>query len=162
MTTYYSFDPRSNIRQKIGTKKDCNNDFVDEYVLSITHNNRSYDIPILMPDETRAGDPYTTPFIEMVLISSPAGVHNVQGDVRRMEVYIDFNIWYMNTDYVSACSFGKAISDKLVNSIMQQRHSVTSVSWMEVTNDGRELLEESSGKQPYFHRIVEIYANNWS
>lgn len=162
MTTWWSFDPRSNIRQKIGTAKDYNHDDVDEYILEMTHNHRDYEIPILMPDETRSGDAYTMPYIEMVLITSPARVHNVQGDVREMEAYIDFNIWYTNVDYISACSFGKHIADELVNAIMTQRHSVPSVSWMEVLNDGREMLEEADGRQSYFHRIVEVYANNWS
>ena len=160
--TYYSFDPRDKIRQKIGTKKDYNNDDVDEYVLEITHNHRDYDIPILMPDETRSEAAYTMPYIEMVLITAPARVHNVQGDVREKQAYMDFNIWYTNIDYISACSFGRHIADKLVDSIMTQRHSVTSVTWMEVLNDGRELLEEGDGRQSYFHRVVEVYANNWT
>jgi hypothetical protein len=159
--TYYSFDPRTQIRNAIGTKKDYNHDDIDEYCLSITHNNRDYDIPLLMPDETRSENAYTMPYIEMILISSPVRVHDITGDIREKETYIDFNIWYTNIDYISACSFGRTIADKLVDLVMTYRHSVTSVWWMEVVNDGRELLEEGDGRQSYFHRVVEVYANHW-
>lgn len=161
MASYWSFDPRHQIRQTIATSKDYNYDDTDEYIITVSHQHRDYEIPLLLPDETRGNKPYTMPYIEMILVTSPSHIHNITGDIREKETYIDMNIWYTNMDHISACSFGKDIADKLVDLVMTYRHSVSSVFWMEVLNDGRELLEESDGKQSYFHRIIEIYCNHW-
>jgi hypothetical protein len=102
------------------------------------------------------------PFIEMTLISSPVGVHNVQGDVRDQEAYIDFNIYYTNKDNITPTTFGKSVADALVDKIMTYRHSITSTYWMEVVNDGREIIEEyEEGKSIIFHLVVEVYVNNY-
>jgi hypothetical protein len=155
--TYWSFDPRVNLRNTIGTTKDYNNDNVDEKVISVLDDqNETVYIPLLLPGESRSGEPYPLPFIEMVLVTSPAKVHNVQGDVREQEGYLDMNIWYTNKDTVTATQFGKVVSDKLVDLVMTYRYSVPSVSWMEPANDGREMNEDT-GKQVVFHRVVEVY-----
>lgn len=162
MSTYYSFDPRWDIRETIGTKIDYNTDDVDEYCLPVLDDYRdTIYVPLFTPGETQAEDPYPMPFIEMLLVSSPARVHNVQGDVREQDAYIDFNIWYTNTDNISSVSWGKKVSDKIVDSIMTYRHSVTSTHWVEVVNDGREIIENPTGKQIVFHRIVEVYVKKY-
>jgi hypothetical protein len=117
-------------------------------------------IPLLLPGESRSGEPYPMPFIEMVLVSSPARPHHVAGDVREQEGYIDMNIWYTNQDTVNATGFGKTIADKLVDLITINRYSTPSVSWMEVSNDGREMNEDT-GKLVVFHRVVEVYCKYW-
>jgi len=155
--TYWSMDPRQNIRETIGTYKDYNLDNVDEYVISVEDDqDETVYIPLLFPGETRSGEPYPMPFIEMVLVTSPAYVHNVQGDVKEQEAYIDMNIWYTNQDTVTSYNFGKTIADKLCDLIMTYRYSTPSVNWMEILNDGREMNEDT-GKMVVFHRVVEIH-----
>lgn len=158
---YFSFDPRITIRNSICSLRDCNNDGVDEYVFTTTNDIDTVYIPLLLPEETRGQNPYPMPFVEMLLVNSPSKVHNVQGDIREQDAYIDFNIWYTNDDNISCATFGKRIADQIVNQIMTYRHSVTSVSWMEVLNDGREMIEDN-GKTVWFHRVVEVYAKNWA
>lgn len=156
--TYYSFDPRWDIRETIGYKTDYNNDNVDEYCINVNDDyGDTVSVPLFTPGETQAGEPYPMPFIEMVLISAPAQAHNFTGDVRQQEAYIDFNIWYCNTDNISSVSWGKKVSDSLVDSIMTYRHSVTSTHFVEVINDGREIIENPTGKQIIFHRIMEVH-----
>lgn len=159
--TYYSFDPRSNIRCKIGTKKDYNHDDIDEYVISVVdnHNDTLY-IPLLLPEETRSNEQYVMPYIEMVLVSSPVRPHNIDGDIRETEAYIDLNIWYTVQDNISMTTFGKTIADKIVDLVMTYRRSVTSVNWMEIMNDGIEMLEDT-GSGMVFHRVVQMFAKNW-
>ena len=158
---YYSMDPRKAIKDTIGYTLDYNNDNIDESIVSV---NDSYgdavNIPLLLPEETRSGKVYPMPFIEMLLLTSPGRVHNVQGDVREQKAYIDFHFWYTNMDNISGCTFGKAVADKLIDLIMVHRHSVPSVMWMEVLNDGREIIEEMEN-QVIFHRIIEVYCTNW-
>ncbi len=155
--TYYSFDPRDNLRRTIGTSKDYNADDVDEWVIGVLDDrNDTIYLPLLMPGESRSGEPYPLPFIEMVLVSSPAKPHNVAGDVREQEAYIDMNIWYTNNDTVTATLFGKQVADKIIDLVMTNRYSVPSVSWAECSNDGREMNEDT-GKLVVFHRVVEVY-----
>lgn len=158
---YYSIDPRKDIKDTIGYTLDYNNDNVDESVVTVVddYGDNVY-LPLLLPEQTRAGKIYPMPFIEMQLVTSPGQVHNVQGDVREQKAYIDFHIWYTNTDNISACTFGKKVSDKIVDLIMIYRHSVPSLMWMEVINDGREIIEEVNN-QVVFHRILEVYCTNW-
>lgn len=159
--TYYSTDPRESIRNTIGYTLDYNSDNVDESVVSVTDSYGDYVyLPLLLPEETRAGKLYPMPFIEMLLVTSPARVHNVQGDVREQKSYIDFHVWYTNQDNISATTFGKKVGDRIVDLIMTYRHSVPSVYWMEVLNDGREIVEEVNN-QVVFHRILEVYTINW-
>ena len=159
--TYYSFDPRDNIRRAIGARSDRNLDNQDEWVIEVLDDdNDTVYIPLLLPEETRSDTPYNMPYVELLLISSPARVHNIQGDVREQEAYIDLNIWYTNTDGISATSFGKRIADELVNQIMTYRHSVVSVDWVEVNDDGRELVEPT-GTQVFYHRVVGVYAKKY-
>jgi len=116
-----------------------------------------------MPSEVRTQELYPMPFIEMNLVTQPVRVHNVQGDVREQEAYIDFNFYYTDTDNVDSTTFGKIVCDEIVNKIMTYRHDVSSCSWMEVVNDGREIIEtDGSGKQVVFHRVVEVYCMNFN
>ena len=158
---FCSFDPRESIRNTIGYSLDYNNDNIDESVISVAdkYGDTVY-LPLLLVEETRMGQVYPFPYIEMLLVTSPGRVHNVQGDVREQQAYIDFNVWYTNMDNISGTTFGKKIGDKIIDLIMVHRHSTPSVMWMEVLNDGRELVEEVNN-QVVFHRILEIYATNW-
>jgi len=159
--SYFSFDPREDIRNTIGYKLDFNHDNKEESVLTV-HDDYNEDIyiPLLLPEETRTGEVYPMPYIEMLLVSSPANVHNCQGDVREQKAYIDFNIWYTNQDNISSTTFGKKIADKIIDEIMLCRCSVPSVYWMEVINDGREIIEPEINNQVVFHRVVEVYCTN--
>jgi hypothetical protein len=155
-----SFDPRESIRQAIGTQLDYNQDNVDEWVIQVTDDwQDTVSIPLLLPGETRTSDMYTMPYIEMVLVSAPAAAHNINGNRRKEQAYIDFNIWYTNTDNITPTTFGKTIADKLVSLIHTNRHNVG--YFLEVINDGREIIEEFEGKQVIFHRIVEVAVINY-
>ena len=158
---YYSIDPRKDIRDTIGYSLDYNHDNKDESVVTVTddYGDDIY-LPLLLPEETRTGEIYPMPFIEMQLVTSPASIHNIQGDVREQKAYIDFHVWYTNTDNISSTTFGKKVGDKIVDLIMTYRCSVPSVYMMEVINDGRELIEEVNN-QVVFHRILEVYCINW-
>ena len=162
MVTYNAYDPRWDIREKIGFKVDYNNDDVDEYVINVLDdNNDVVSIPLLIPGETQGSDLYNMPYIEMVLISAPANIHNVTGNVREQEAYIDFNIWYTNTDNITPNKFGYTAASRVVDLIMTYRHSVTSVDLLEVIDEGREIIEHPTGKQPSFHRVLEIYCKKF-
>jgi len=161
--TYKSFDPRINIRNKIGYSIDFNHDDVDESTISVTDSySDTVFLPLLMPSEVRTSELYPMPFIEMTLVSSPCFLHNIGGDIREQEAYIDFNIYYTDTDNIDATSFGKTVADELVLQLMTYKNSVSTVSELEPVDDGREIIEtDGTGKQVVFHRIVKVKCKNW-
>lgn len=158
---YFSFDPRPHIRTAIGYTWDYDEDGTDESVVSVTNDvNDTVYIPLFLPGETRGEELEYMPFIDMVLVSSPAEAHHVGGSVREQHAYIDFNIWYTNVDDITPTVFGKTVADEVVDLIMTYRNSVTSAYFVEVVDDGRELFE-NLGQGVVYHRVVSIHAINY-
>jgi len=146
----------------MGLQVDYNHDDIDEYVINVLDdNNDTVSVPLLLPGETQGGEQYTMPYIEMILIDAPSNIHNVTGNVREQEAYIDFNIWYTNMDNITPCKFGFDVASEIIDHIMTYKDSLASVHLFEAINDGREIIEYGSGKQPIFHRIVEVYCKKF-
>lgn len=158
---FYSADPRENIRNAIGWTCDINNDNVDRSVVSLRDTNMDYIyLPLLLPGEARSGDMENIPYIEMTLVSSPAKAYDVGGGVRKQEAFIDFNIWYPNLDNITPTVFGRHVADEIINRIMTYRSSTASAYFVEVVDDGREIIE-NDGKTVIFHRVLSIHTINY-
>ena len=155
--SYYALDPRVNIRNKIGYT--YNMDDVDRSTVSVTNDWGEYVyIPLLLPGEARTGNLPEMPFVEMNLITSPARALNIGGNVREQDAYIDFNLYYVNNDKITPTVFGTTVANEIIDRITDNRCSVTSCSFVEVINDGREYLEEyEGGKSVIFHKIIEVH-----
>jgi hypothetical protein len=157
---YEAFDPRTEIRDMIGYTRYIEGQ--DRSTVSVNNDvNDIVYVPLLMPDEVRGGIMPSMPFIEMTQITSPAETHNIGGDVRFMKSFIDLNIYYTKDRYITPHVFGKNISDEIVNKIVENRSSC-SFMFMEIINDGREIIEDVDGKQIVFHKVVELYVEDIS
>lgn len=156
-----AFDPRIWIRNQIGYTKYMDGE--DRSTVSVVdnRNDRMY-LPLYLPGEVRTGDLPNMPFIEMVLVSSPAATMDIGGGIKDQESYLDFNIYYTHTSHVTPSEFGKTVADEIVTKILANRSSVASTYFVEVINSGREIIEAEEGKQVIFHRILEIKAKNYS
>jgi len=158
---YSSSDIRETIRNKIGYTKYLNGE--DCSTVSVTDDwGDTVYIPLYLPGEVRTGDMPPFPFVEMTLVTSPTTATNVGGDVRDMDVYFDFNIYYVNTEKITATSFGKTVSDEIIDKITTYRSTTSYSYFVEVVNDGRELLEVVEGKSAVFHRVLECHVKNYS
>ena len=162
MCPYCAFDPRVNIRNKIGYT--YNMDDVDRSTVSVTNDWGEYVyVPLLLPGEVRTGNMPEMPFVEMTLISTPARVLNVGADKREQDAYIDFNIYYTNTDKITPTVFGTTIASEIIDKITDNHCLISGCSFIEVTNDGREFLEEyEGGKSVIFHKVISIHCKNFS
>jgi len=159
--SYDSLDLRSTIRSQIGYTRYV--DRVDRSTVSVDDDRGDkVFVPLLLPGEVRTGDLPNMPFIEMVLVSSPASVANIGGDVREQDCYIDFNIYYTNTDHITPSIFGKTIADEIIDKITENRSSITGSYFVEIVNDGREIIEVEEGKSVIFHRVLECHIKNYS
>jgi len=156
-----SFDPRVYIRNQIGYTKYMNRVDVSTVSVNDDRGDRVY-LPLYLPGEVRTGDMPVMPFIEMVLVSSPAATMDIGGGVKDQEAYLDFNIYYTNTAHITPSEFGKTVADEIEDKILTDRSSVASTYFVEVVNSGREIIEAEEGKQVIFHRVLEIKCKNYS
>lgn len=156
---YFSIDPRDAIRNAIGTQWDVLGD-TDLYrcISVLDDNNDTVYIPLLKPGQTRKGSPFEMPFIEMHLMTSPSTTKNVGGNVKYQEAYVDAHIWYQNQDNFTATDFGKTVADKFCNLVTTNRTSVGSSFFVEVLDEGREIIEPDGTT---LHRVIELYLNNY-
>ena len=160
MMAYTSFDIRSAIRSQIGYTHYMLGSDLSTVSVNDKLDDKVY-LPLYLPSDCRTGDLPPLPFIEMTLVHTPSSTHNIQGDAKFQEAYIDFNIYYTDMENINASAFGKKVADELLDKITESRASVTGSYFVEIINEGREILEEyEKGKSLVFHRVVECKAMN--
>ena len=162
MATYSALDPRVAIRNQIGYSKYMNE--MDCSTISVTDNwGDILHLPLYMPGEVRTDDLPPMPFIEMTLITSPATAMDIGGGVRDQDCYMDFNIYYVDTENISTVSFGKVVADEIIDKVTTYRScTIASTYFVEIVNDGREIIEQTEGKQVVFHRVLECHVKNYT
>jgi len=163
---YNAFDPRRDIITSIGFSYDVDGDGTDESCISFAYPDGEQTgdtcyVPLFMPSESRTGELPNTPLIELTLVDAPGRVHNVQGDVRFDEAYIDMHIYASNTDEIYQMKTWMPVcKNEIINRVMTYRNTVSNCSWVEPIDTGREQFEQT-GKKVIFHHIITLYANNY-
>jgi len=164
--SFTAFDPVVNIISQIGYSFDVDHDGNDESCVSFSYPDGEYKgdtcyVPLYTSDEARTGELPYMPFIEVLLVDAPSRTHNVQGDIKFGEAYIDFNIHVVNTDEINKIKTWLPVcKNELCDLITQNRHVVSGCTWMEVIDNGR-AYTEAAGKQIIFHHVISIYANEY-
>ena len=159
--SYESSDIRTQIRSAIGWTRYMND--ADTSTVSVTDDwGNTVFIPLYLPGEVRTGDLPPFPFVEMTLVSSPAKPLNITGNVREQDVYFDFNVYYTNTENITPTEFGTTVANEIIDKITTYRSQVSDSYFVEVVNDGREIMEVEEGKAVVFHRIIECHGKNYS
>lgn len=159
--TWSSSDIRKDIRTAIGYSKHISGMDVSTVSVYTEYNEYVY-LPMFLPSESRTSDLPKFPYIEMNLMTSPTKPASIDGEVRNMDVYLDFNIYYVKTDLINPDVFGKLVADEIIDKITTYRCSIPNSYFVEIINDGREILEVKEGKIVVFHRVVECHIKNWS
>ncbi len=155
-----AFDPRAAIISQIGYTKFIEGQDVSTVSVLDDYSDALY-LPLYLPGEARTGQLPTLPFIEVKLMTSPHTTMNVAGDKKLQEAYLDFDIMYANVDKVTPSTFGTSVTNELCDLIFINKCLVSTCTYMEVVNAGREIFEGVDEKQVVFHRIVEVYAMNY-
>lgn len=156
--TWFCFDPRHDIRRTIGTSIDFNQDNKDEYCLSFLDDKGDTQyIPILMPDEVRSNEPYPMPYIEAIIISTPAMSRGLNGGNRQSDCRLQYSIWFTMQETSTCTEYGKKAAAAFITGIQSHQASTPSSYFIDVTDEGQELIE-NLGKMVVFNRILEVYA----
>jgi len=161
---YQAYDPRTSIIAKIGYTYDVDRDGTDESCVTFSYPDGSNKgdtcyVPLFLPSECRTGELPYMPFIEVTLVDAPSRTHNVTGDIKFNEAYMDFNIYVTNCDEINQIkTWMPACKNELIDKITEKRHAVSSCTWMEANDTGREIIE-NIGKKVIFHHVISVYAN---
>lgn len=155
-----SYDYRETIREVIGTEKALNPDsWEEQWVLEVTHNGETYDVPMYMCEETRSKDLPAFPFIDMCLMRCDYKPHDIAARTREHEAYIDVSVYYTQSDEYDSASFGRAIMDALVDAV---RDAQQACGFGEnFVNVQSIKLHKDNGKTVVFRYLVEIYCVWW-
>ena len=164
--SYRAYDPRTSILATIGFDYDVDGDGTDESCVSFSYpdgpnkDDTCY-VPVFLPSECRTGELPFMPFIEFTLVDAPSATHNVSGDIKFDEAYMDMNIYAANSDEINQIkTWMPACKNRVIDLITSNRHDVSSCTFMEARDTGREIIE-TYGKQVVFHHVISIYANNY-
>jgi hypothetical protein len=159
--SYSSSDVRVALRETIGTERYIYRE--DRWVITCNDNfGDPVYVPLLLPSEVRGGDLPPFPFVEINLMGSPASNMNIGGDVREMDVYLDFNIYCVENSSITPDVFLKTVSDTIIDRVTDERNQVSGSYYVEVINDGREIIEQEEGKSVVYRRVLELHIKNFS
>lgn len=157
-----SFDCRKDIRETIGTLKAINNDdWEEQYVISVTADGMDYDIPIYLSEESASLEEPPFPFIDLNIMNVTYEPHDVGALTRKMESFIDVGFWFTANDEYDPSTFGKAVMDELQDVIRTQQESCNFQAHF-VNVRSVKLRRDGSGKQAIYHYVIEIYAIYYS
>ena len=152
-----SHDPRKIYREAIGIEIEDLDADKSLYCIRIEIDDLDdIDVPMYLSTEIKTEELPTMPFIELHLLTSPSEPHDIGATTRKKEARIDIDIWYTDTDNIDVTSFGKQVADALCNLTRVNQCSVSDIDFMNITNEGRELIE-TRGRQVVFHLVLELY-----
>jgi hypothetical protein len=155
---FTSYDPRSLIRGIIGTSKAMNPDsWEEQYVLPVSHNGITYNIPIYLGEESMSKDLPAFPLIDMNLLRVDYEPHDVGARTRKHEAYIDIGIFYSQSDEIDSTTFGKAILDTLVDAIRSNQETCSFGPSSFVSIRSVRALRNDNANQVVYQYNVELY-----
>ncbi len=154
---FVSFDPRNSIRDKIGTNWDVDEDGTTEKCLVVTdnHNDPLY-IPMYFSEKIKSAQLPTFPYAELRIVKTYYDPQDIRAATRKMDSYIDFHLYLVNSDNIDAELIGKKVKDYLYNLIRVNQCSFTDITWINVDSDTY-LPEETKNHQLVFHFVISFH-----
>jgi hypothetical protein len=152
---YEAYDPRDDIRAKIGTNR---YDFDREesyYTIDVVDDDaRTIHIPMYDREEVKSGEQPNLPFISMALAHVINEPHDVRASTRKFIAYIDIDVAYVATDNINIKDFGKKIKNELHDKIRAYQETTNGVFFMNI--DDERYIDETNPRQMVFHYILTL------
>jgi hypothetical protein len=152
---HVSYDARKVIRETIGTSHWNKNDQRTDYCMVVAMDNgkTSY-VPMLLSEKCRSGSLPEMPYIKMHRALTRYVPHNIQGSVRKVTSYIDFKLYFTNTDDIDIVLYKQKILDALQNAVRNNQSTTTGLYWVNIEDE--QDVEEEDGGQVVFVYILTI------
>jgi hypothetical protein len=140
-------DIRENIRSKLCTKTH------GKYYFSVNNKTK---VRMYLEEEARSGNMANLPFISLAAVSAPIGVHNVGGDRRYEEQYIDVHFWAVQNRIVYVDAAARAFIDRIRanTKTIDECHFVHETGVIDA-----DIIENE--KIICYHRIVTLHAERY-
>lgn len=156
--SFTSYDPRELIRSTIGTSKAVNPDsWEEQYVLTITHEGITYNIPIYLSEESLSKDLPSLPLIDINLMQVDYDPHDIGATTRKHEAYLDVGFYFTQSDEIDVATFGKAVVDELIDKVRSYQEACSFGGNSFVNVKGVRLLRNEKEKQVVYQYVIEIY-----
>jgi hypothetical protein len=152
---YISFDPRKEVRTKIGTQiwdKDKGTGYA---IQAADSKGKTIYVPIYLSEEVRSEVLANMPFIDVNLALCTYTPQDVGAVTRQHEAYLDFGIWFTDTDNIDVTLFGKTICDEIVNQIRTNQCAFDNISFINVEEVRH--IKEVQAHQVVYHYVVTVY-----
>jgi hypothetical protein len=158
LMSFTSYDPRSLIRSIIGTSKAINMENWDEqYVLVVSYDSKSYNVPIYLGEESLSKDLPAFPLIDMNLHLVDYEPNDVGAKTRKHEAYLDVGIYYSQSDDIDSAEFGKAILDTLIDAIRTNQEACAFGPSCFVNVRSVRSMRNDNANQVVYKYNIEIY-----
>ena len=157
---FESYDPRDDIRAKIGTNK-YDFELDKEYYCVVVSDAEGEDIDIQMWDreEIKSREQPSLPYVSMSLVHVMNHPHNIGASVRKFIAYIDLDVAYVATSNIDIKDFGKKIKNELHDKIRTYQATTNNVFFMNIENENY-IDDETEARQMVFHYILTLKVEN--
>lgn len=153
---YTSFDPRDSITDKISVNHDVyeNGDLESCVTVTDSHNSTVY-IPMFHSEDVKSESLPEFPFIEMRIVNVTYEPHDIGAATRKKEAYIDFHLYFADTDNITRKDFAEKVKDQVQDLIRTNQCSFTNITFINYESD--KYFEEVNGRQVVYHYVLTIY-----
>jgi len=153
---FVSFDPRNSIRGKIGVDWDIEDDGVIEKCITVTDNDgETLYIPMYFSEKIKSQSLPTLPYTELRIVKTYYLEHDVGATTRKMDSYIDFHIYLVDSDNIDRELIGKKIKDSFQDLIRTNQYDFAGIDWINIDNEA--YLAEQSGNQLIYHYVFTLH-----
>ncbi len=153
---FTAFDPRDNIRTKIGTNRYDFELDKEYYSITVTDNDgEELYIQLWDREEVKSKEQPSFPYVSMALVKVINDPHNIGASVRKFTAYVDLDVAYVATSNIDIKDFGKKIKDELHNKIRTYQATTTDVFFMNLESE-HYIDEETEARQMVFHYILTL------
>lgn len=152
---FSAFDPRDNIKEKIGTERFDRDKDETIYTIDVTDkDSENIYVPMYDREEIKSRVQPNLPFVSMALVSVINEPHNIGASVRKFIAYVDLDVTYAATSNINIKDFGKKIKDELHDKIRTYQALTTDVFFMNI--DSERYIDEDDPRQVIFHYILTL------
>jgi len=150
-----AYDPRDDVREKIGTNL-YNFELEQEYyAIQITNSfGETVNIPIYDREKVLSREQPKLPYVSMALVKVYNDPHNIGATVRKFTAYVDLDVVYTAMENIDLSDFAKKIKDELHDKIRTYQATTNDVFFMNIESE--RYLDTNEPRQVIFHYILTL------
>lgn len=152
---YEAYDPRDDIREKIGTSL-YNFELEETYYGIQIFNSfgEPVNIPIYDREDVLSREQPKLPYISMSLARVYNEPHNIAASVRKFIAYVDLSVIYTAMEHIDLKDFGVKIKNELHDKIRTYQATTNDIFFMNIESE--RYIDTVEPRQVVFHYILTL------